>query len=144
MNLITSANASHGGTISLTSSPWFQGYKSSLSRMWAMLGTTGQKQAIIHDTGLRSVRIFHLYRRWRCPQWHLFDHRVLYSHLWLFQTCFVSQDYGDDLLTYMCNESECEAVTDLDTYDLPAGCHIRWFIVQRLRLKLGSSFMIGG
>ena len=46
----------------------------------------------------------------------------------MLQTCFVSQDYGDDLLQYMCNESACEVVIDVDQFDLPKGSHMRYRI----------------
>jgi len=31
----------------------------------------------------------------------------------------MSQDYGDDLLKYMCNERQCEFKIDLQDFDLP-------------------------
>lgn len=41
------------------------------------------------------------------------------------QTCFVSQDYEDDLLECMGNNSHCQATISLEQFDLPEGAHLK-------------------
>ncbi|XP_067931643.1 uncharacterized protein [Watersipora subatra] len=57
------------------------------------------------------------------------------------KTCFVSRHYGDDLLKYMCNESECEITVDLSNFDLPPNFHLRHIAVDTARFKAAEGLM---
>lgn len=43
----------------------------------------------------------------------------------MLQTCYISQDYEDDLLECMSDNSLCQATVDLEQFDLPEGAHLK-------------------
>ena len=41
------------------------------------------------------------------------------------QTCYISQDYDDDLLECMGDSSQCQATVSFEQLDLPEGAHLK-------------------